>query len=228
MESDKSSAAVPGTGNPPAVGDPDFNPVAETATAPATCPKCKAVLIDPSGLGWCRACGYCKSLEEDKARVPLNAKAPQRKASALGMVEFVQVLAKLPTWTLVLGGGVAVVFAINVAPARLLAPNPLSLATWSTAEIVLGLLMIFAAQLWSLCVLAPTDEKLHFRDAVLSGPLWVKTLSRLPATRGQTWLAGWGLACILSAIFVTGGLSHWMNYLPKKASPPPVVVDESP
>jgi hypothetical protein len=28
-------------------------------------------------------------------------------------------------------------------------------------------------------------------------------------------MATWGLAAVLSAIFVVGGLTHWLNYLPK-------------
>ena len=221
MEPKKLSAVARDTNQPSPVGDSDFNPAAVSEPAAATCPKCKANLIDPSGLGWCRACGYCKSLEEDKARMPLTAAAPRRQASALGLVEFIQVMAKLPSWTYVLAGGVGVVLVINLLAARLLASNPLPLAAWSTGEIILGLLMMFAAQLWALCILAPTDEKLHFKDALLPARLWWQTLARLPATRGQTWLAGWGLACILSGIFVSGGLTHWMTYLPKKPSPAP-------
>src|SRR5947209_18438152 len=39
---------------------------------PDRCPKCQGPLVSPETLGWCQKCGYCRSLEEDKARVRLE------------------------------------------------------------------------------------------------------------------------------------------------------------
>jgi len=209
----------------PAGTDSEFNPSPEAEAEPAGdfCPRCKSKLIDPNGLGWCKACGYCKSLEDDKARVPLEAQRLPRPPSTLGLVEFGQVMAQLPSWVWIMLGGVAIVVAFSVPLAGSLAARPLPRAVCSTVEAILGLLLIFAAQTWALCVLAPGDDKLHFKDAVFPGRLWGMSLRRLPQMRGQVWLASWGLACILSAVFVIGGQAHWLTYLPKKATPPPAV-----
>jgi hypothetical protein len=224
------SVNVPDSGShtsTPPLGDPDFNPAPAEAEA-ESCPKCQAKLIDPSGLGWCRACGYCKSLEEDKNKVPAETTQPAApQPSALGFREFAQMLAKLPHWVRALLAGAAVIVAINLIPACLLAADTLPRAVVATTEIVIGLLVIFVAQTWALCVLAPDDDKLHFKDAIIPGRLWGVALRKLPGTRGQVWLAGWGLTCILSAVFVVGSLTHWLNYLPKKSSPPPAATKKA-
>jgi hypothetical protein len=195
----------------------------EMEAAVTPCPKCQTPLIDPNGLGWCRSCGYCKSLEDDKARVPLANQPPAPQASALGLVEFADILAKLPRWVWVLLGGIAAIVVLNLPLARTLAEKPLPRAVCSTVEMFLGLLMIFVAQTWALCILAPGDDKLNFKDALLPGRLWGMTLRKLPAMHLQVWLASWGLACILAAVFVTGGQGHWLKYLPKTAETPPPV-----
>jgi hypothetical protein len=202
-------------------GDPDFNAVPQAEEDAGLCPSCQKKLIDPHGLGWCKACGYCKSLEDDKTRTPLENKRQSRTASPLGLVEFGRAVNLWPTWVWVLIGGVLTVVAISLPPAASLEVGSLQRALWSTAEIVLGVLMVLAAQTWSLCFLAPGEDSLHFKDAILPGRLWALTVSKLPQTCGQVWLAGWGLTCILSGIFIVGGLAHWFSYLPK--TPPPVV-----
>jgi len=205
-------------------GDPDINPAAAAGAEASLCPKCQGKLIDPSGLGWCKSCGYCKSLEEEKDRVPLaETPATPRTPSVLGMVEFGQMLAKLPNWALVLISGIGVVVVANLPPAKALAENSLTRAVFATAEMGVGLLMIVAAQIWALFVLAPGDDKLGFKDAILPGRLWGMTLKRLPAMRGQVWLASWGISCILAAVLIIGGLAHWLDYLPKKANSPAAV-----
>jgi hypothetical protein len=87
-------------------------------------------------------------------------------------------------------------------------------AAWCTGQIGLGLVLILVAQIWALIVIAPDDEKLGNRDAIMPGRLWVLTTRRLPRTCRQVWLGAWGLAAILAALFVVGGLAHWMTYLP--------------
>jgi hypothetical protein len=210
---------------PREAGDVDFNPVPGTEGPEAEqdaglCPKCHQALIDPQGLGWCKGCGYCKSLEEDKARVPLETKKTSaRQPSVLGVVEFGQMMGRLPDWAWVLIGGAAGIAVLSLPVGMLLESSPLARAICSTLEIALGVITIIAAQIWALCLLAPNDDKLHFKDAILPGRLWGQTLGKLPEMRVQVWLVGWGLAAILSAVLVTGGLGHWLTYLPKKAPP---------
>src|SRR5262249_39401250 len=93
----------------------------------------------------------------------------------------------------------------------------LSRALWCTLQMVLGLLLIFAAQAWALMAIVADDERLSGKDAVIAFRLWGLTLSRLPRTHRQVWLGAWGLATLLSAVFLIGGLEHWLTYLPRKA-----------
>jgi hypothetical protein len=197
-----------------AAADAESSP-ADAAPAPESCPRCQEKLIDPMGLGWCKACGYCKSLEEDKAKFQAPPKPTSKAPSSLGLVEAIQVMAMLPTWVWVMVGGMAAVAAINLPPARAFAPNGLGRALWSSIEIGLGILLILAAQIWALFIVGHHDEKLSFKDAIISGRLWGLTLRNLPETRGMVWLATWGIACILSAVFIMGGLGYWGQYLPR-------------
>ncbi|HYV40138.1 MAG TPA: hypothetical protein VE988_30920 [Gemmataceae bacterium] len=205
------------------VGDPEFNPGPDSESEAGLCPKCQAKLIDPAGLGWCKACGFCKSLEEDKARIPLETKPVVRPPSPLGIVEFGQVIAKFPSWVWVMLGGIATIVAVNIPQGMMLPPDTFARALTATMELLIGLVMVFAAQVWALCLLGPEDGRLNFKDAVIPGKLWGMTLRKLPETRGQVWLAAWGLAAMLSAIFIIGDFAHWLNYLPKKTVPPPAV-----
>ena len=51
-------------------------PLADAASGETeSCPQCAAKLIDPNGLGWCRACGYCRSLEVERKSRPLQRPA---------------------------------------------------------------------------------------------------------------------------------------------------------
>ena len=54
----------------------------EPTTTPAVdpCPRCGKTLVDPAGLGWCPACGYCKSLAQANPKSLLTDK----KAPSLG------------------------------------------------------------------------------------------------------------------------------------------------
>lgn len=193
-------------------------PTAQPEAAPANanaCPRCDKPLIDPDGLGWCRACGYCRSLEEERAKQPLDAPAPAPgKSSPFGIVEFGRLLVHLPSWLWVLLGGFGLVVLMSLPAMLTLPEGMLSRCLWSTVQIIVGVLMILAAQFWALMELADSDDRLGAKDGIISGRLWVLTLARLPETRKQVWLAAWGLAAILAALFLIGGLSHWFTYLP--------------
>jgi len=205
--------------------EPGIRPPSEAAVDTSLCPNCGHKLTNPLGLGWCQKCGYCRSLEEDKARVPLQqAQSQRRKPSPFGLLEFFQMVAMFPSWSWVLIGGVLTVAAVNVPPAYLLADGSLGRALWTSLHICMGLVLIIAAQTLALCRLAPNDDRLGFKDAILPGRLWALVGQNLPAMRVHLWMASWGLACMLSALFIVGGLGHWLTYLPKP--PPPPVVEQ--
>jgi hypothetical protein len=184
---------------------------------PGACPRCSANLIDPKGLGWCKACGYCRSLEEERARAPLAKAAPPTWMSLVG---------RLPGWLWIMLAGIVVVVVFSLPPGLSLAEDGLSRCLWCTVQLGVGILMLLGGQIWALMVLADADDRLSFKDAFISGRLWRLTLRKLPETQRQLWLGTWGLATILSALFIIGGLSHWFSYLPGNAAPAPAAVQQ--
>jgi hypothetical protein len=135
----------------------------------------------------------------------------------LGLVEFYELLCKLPRWLWILVGGIATVAAIALAADRMLPSDSLPRALWSAIQLGVGLLGLFAAQVWAFLLIAPQTEHLSAKDLVLSARLWSMTCRRLPETQRQVWLGGWSLAAMLSAVCLVGGFSYWYQfYKPKK------------
>jgi hypothetical protein len=191
-------------------------PPAPTPTKDADCPRCGGKLIDPSGLGWCRGCGYCHSLEEERAQRPA---APAR-ASGSRVVELSRLLRKTPGWAGILMLGTVAVALFSLPPALALPDNSPSRCWWTTGQAVLGLLMILTAQAWAVMVLADKDDRLSTKDVFVSARLWALAVRYLPDTRRQLWLTVWGLTTVLSALFLIGGLDHWFTYLPRGTGRP--------
>jgi len=189
----------------------DFvQPDAAPAPAPNQCPKCRLPLIDPTGLGWCRGCGYCRSLEDETAKQLLQhtqARGPQ--------VSYAGLVGNIPVWFWVLIVGLVAAVAVSLAIGWLLpAGSNFTRAMWTTAQVVVGLLAIFACQLFALVQIAAEDEKLGFKDALVPTRLWSLVCKRLPATACYLWGATWALALVVSAFLFIGGLDHWYGYLP--------------
>jgi hypothetical protein len=183
------------------------------ASAAVPCPRCGARMIDPNGLGWCQGCGYCHTLAQEKADPA--APAPPPPPSPLGTVEIFEVVRTLPGWVWVLLAGMVAIVGASFVPGTRLPRTGLVRATWATVQLAAGLLMIFAAQVWALLVLAPDDERLGNRDAILPARLWAQIFRKLPRTFRQVQMGAWGLAAVLSAVLIVGGFSHWLTYLPR-------------
>jgi hypothetical protein len=198
-------------------------PDAESEAAPAEagqespCPRCGGKLVNPTSLGWCPKCGYCRSLAEDGPKVPLSTESPARQTSPLGVVEFSELLAKLPRWLWITLAGAVGILVVSWAADLVLPVESLPRALWSTLQVVLGLLALLAAQVWALIVLAPHDDLLGPKDIVLSARLWGLICRKLPDMRRQLWVGAWGVAAVLCAVGVVGGFSYWYQfYHPKK------------
>src|SRR5438128_8285935 len=94
---------------------PPVETTAEATPEAPPCPRCGGKLTNPEGLGWCPSCGYCRSLEQDAKKAALATPAAPRGPSPLGIVEFVEVLGRLPRWFWGLLGGSVVVVLVSVA-----------------------------------------------------------------------------------------------------------------
>ena len=190
---------------------------AEAVSTAAVCPRCSAKLTNPEGLGWCPACGYCRSLEQDAGKAALAAASAARKPSALGFVEFFELLGRLPRWLAILVGGITIVGMVSVAANIILPDDSLVRALWFSVQLGLGLIGLFAAQVWAFVLIAPQSDHLSAKDVILSARLWGMTCRRLPETQRQLWLGGWSMAAMLCAVCIVGGYSYWYQfYKPQK------------
>src|SRR5687767_11248515 len=91
---------------------------ADAVPSPDECPRCHKPLIDPAGLGWCKACGYCKSLEEEKHNQLLKeSRGPSRGAVLAGAA------GNIPVWFWILLLGIAILAGAAVGADRLLPPG---------------------------------------------------------------------------------------------------------
>jgi hypothetical protein len=180
-------------------------------TDTTNCPRCGKPLIDPTGLGWCKACGYCHSLGEEKtekAEKPASAPArpplePPRPPSAGPPIYLFIILANV---ILLMAGA----YAIN----RYVRLEPLQRALWTTLQIVAGVLLMFIGQFLGVLRLAPANPTLSFKDCFVPFHLYELVVKNLPSTRWTLYLGAWGLALIASALMFIGGLGHWFKYLP--------------
>src|SRR4051794_128855 len=120
---------------------PTAAPVPTPAPVPADalCPRCKHPLADPRGLGWCQSCGYCRSLEEDKARLPLDGPAEAAAKVVTGPVAS----GGSPVWAIVLFIGVALLIGGSFAASRHYSPNALQRASWASIQILAGIAIMF-------------------------------------------------------------------------------------
>jgi hypothetical protein len=182
------------------------------APANEPCPKCGKALVDPSGLGWCKDCGYCKSLSQDRA-TRLEIK---NGVSLGGVVEAGGAITRLPLWfwASLLFVAIGIFFAI-VMDRRLPEGSNLHRATWTSVQIAVGVLVIFLSQYSALVTIAPEEPTLSFKDALFPFKLWGLIIKRLPKLQECLWTALLGLSLIVGSSVFIGGFEHWFNYLPK-------------
>ena len=193
--------------------------VSETSeTAP--CPKCGSKLINPESLGWCPKCGYCRSLEQDATNLPLSLQLQgksAKKPSPLGVVEFWEMVVGLPRWLKVLVVGTIIAVLVSFLMNAVLPRETMSRAVWSTIQLVAGVVGLVAAQVWSVILIAPYEERVGPKDMFVPGKIWGFVFRRLPDMQKQLWLGTWSLSAGVCAVCLIGGLDFWYQYYkPKK------------
>ncbi len=204
---------LPASATPPTTADATTS----ESAAGTPCPRCGSKLINPGSLGWCPKCGYCRSLEQAGGTMALTAAPGTDKASPLGMVEFGQMLSKLPTWLWVLLAGMGILVVFSLSGNYFLPKNSLPRALWSSVQLAVGLVVLIAAQAWAVILIAPGDDHIGPKDVVFSARLWGLVFRRLPDTRKQLWLGAWGLSAMICAVLLVGGFEYWYQfYQPKK------------
>jgi hypothetical protein len=197
---------------PTAKGQPSPAAEGRAPADPSLCPKCGGSLTDPEGLGWCPGCGYCRSVAEEQAVVPVvEEAAPARKPSALGASEFAETLKLMPGWGWVLLGGVAVAVGVSLAADHWLPEESLPRALWSATQMVLSVVGLVVAQIWAVAMVGEREEGLGAKDVILGGRVWRAALRRLPATRRPVSLGAWSLTALVCGAVVVGGFGYWLE-----------------
>jgi hypothetical protein len=184
-------------------------------TRPTRCPRCDTKLTNPEGLGWCSECGYCHSLEEEGKTLPDPDEKPETaaKPSPLGVMEFGQLMQKLPSWVWIMIAGLVTVIGLSIAANMLLPDVCLARALWSALQMVLGFCGLVGVQLWAVLRYGSEDDKLGAKDIVLPGGVWRVVIRRLPASRGALWVGTWCLTAIICGAFIIGGYDYWLELL---------------
>ena len=141
-----------------------------------SCPRCKKLLIDPKGLGWCKSCGYCRSLEEtEKKAVAVPEAAPPSQLAATGAV-----ITAVPRWFLVMILGTGLIVGATFIGARYLTLKPFERALLATLQIAFGFGVMFVGQFIGVMRIAPEEASLSFKDAVFPFHLYGLVFKRLP------------------------------------------------
>jgi hypothetical protein len=195
-----------------------LTPEPKTEPKITECPRCKNKLVDAAGLGWCSQCGYCHSLEQDRARAPVPTPTAHKSLSNPGTLDSLRLLVKVPSWFWVMLAGAVVVMLCTWLLVHSQRITPFGRCLWCTVQIGLGAVILFLASFWALLQVAAEDETITAKDVFLPVRLWTLTCKRLPKSRCQVWLAVWAAAGILSAAIFVGGLSEWFKYLPKAST----------
>jgi hypothetical protein len=167
--------------------------------------------VDPQGLGWCKACGYCRSLEDGPKHV-----APAPVAGPTQLSATTAAIGETPSWFWVTAIGVILIAGATFACGYYLKVSPLERALLTTGQMAVGLAAMFAGQVLALVRVGTQDSSIGFFDAIMPFRLYGLVFKCLPTSRHTVYLGAWGLAAIIAANVFIGGLDHWLNYLPGK------------
>jgi hypothetical protein len=185
------------------------------APAAATgCPRCKKPLVDPNGLGWCQACGYCRSLAECKLNTDIPAPSEPSALMSTGGV-----IRQTPLWFWVTLLGTTTIVIGTILGERFTNWTDLHRAVFCTIQVLTGVAFMLVGQFLGLLRVAPDDPSISFKDAVFPFRLYGLIFKHLPDTRVAVYLGVWGLAAVITASIVVGGMGHWFTYLPNKTRP---------
>ncbi len=173
------------------------------------CPRCGKAMLDPGGIVWCPACGYCPLLEAraTKGRQPTAAPSPSR----LGAAEFLLAVDALPGWLRVLVVGVLFILVVSLA-ANIFLPHASYLRVgWSAAQLFAGLVALVVAHVGALRTVPTVEVRARSRSADSIVGLWRAAVAMMPATRWPVTLLAWGLTLVLCSVFVVGGFGWWLS-----------------
>jgi hypothetical protein len=193
---------------------PLSSPTAPAGAAADVCPRCQKPLIDPGGLGWCQACGYCRSVAESEKKTAVLPAPETQPAKPDPLIATGSAVSQTPTWVWVTLVGIVLIAVATFACEHVLRFEPFQRALVTTLQIVAGIGLMFLGQLIGLLRIAPEESSVTFLDVLFPFRLYGLVFKRLPTTRHTIYLGAWGLTAAITAGIFIGGLDFWFTYLP--------------
>jgi hypothetical protein len=184
------------------------------------CPRCHGKLVNPQELGWCPKCGYCRSLEKDKATARLVKEAPPTHSAFNRFGEMGEMIGKIPGWGWTTAAGACAIVALACVTNHYLPPvDSLARALIGLIGVVATLVVFLCLNLWSLFLLGANDENIGPKHVIFCAPIWRKICLRLPETRYPFCTGIWTLTVFFSALLIVGGFDYWWElYKPKRVA----------
>lgn len=186
----------------------------------AICPRCHGKLVNPQELGWCPKCGYCRSLEKDRATAKLVNEAPPTKSVFNRFGEAGEMIGKIPGWGWTAAAGFCAIVALAcLANHYLPQQDSLARALIGLIGVVASIVVILCLNLWSLFLLGANDENLSPKHVIFCLAIWRKVCMKLPETRRQFCTGIWTLTVLFTSLFIVGGFDYWWElYKPKRVA----------
>jgi hypothetical protein len=158
----------------------------------------------PDTLAACYECGYSRSGGSPE---PSEAETPPEKRS--DAEEFFAAVGKLPAWVWILSFGVLVIAGASVAANHVLPNYSYRRALWTTVELGIGVVALFAAQIWLLFLLS-SEDGLGPMDIIYPFRLWSASFGKLSRTNRPLCLGSWALTAAICSVMFVGGLGYWL------------------
>lgn len=180
---------------------------AESAENPAeTCPRCHTTQSWGES-SWCPVCSYYPVVDS-------NAQDGASWADDLPpeiqeeQVE-TDILKALPPWFWIMLGGIVVVLGLSLL-LRFSTPDEGVLrGRVALVQLGVGAFAMLIAHGLAARYAFQVDSRANFNDILVSWfSLWQPTINRLPETAGRVWSMVWGIAAVVMAMTVIGGIDY--------------------
>ncbi|MFN0197596.1 MAG: hypothetical protein ACKVT0_12705 [Planctomycetaceae bacterium] len=165
------------------------------------CPRCSRD-VDWDQSKWCLECGYCPRYD--------GAAEPSQKFEKQSLPWETEASFKLPPWGVVMALGVLALLGESAYVGYAHHEQVHLRAVWSIVQIVIGMLLLTAAQISAFLHASMFDgEKVGLFDFMMK-PLgiWYSTIKVLPQRAWSMWLGAWGATAILAAVLLVGGIRY--------------------
>ncbi|MDA0831986.1 MAG: hypothetical protein O2955_14765 [Planctomycetota bacterium] len=173
----------------------------ETVTA-TSCPRC-GTDVDWSESDWCLQCGYHPKYEGEISPTASSIGQP-----ALHCEQNAQF--RIAPWAIVLIAGIVGLIGLSAYVGFYYSGDVHFRAVWSLSQIGTGLVAVTIAQIAAFLFASFVNgEKIGVMDWMMKPIyIWFSTFNVLPKKAWSVWLMSWGVAAIIAAMTLIGGIRY--------------------